>query len=99
MAGLYRRAGARELAMTAIYQSFWRELIMKFGVTPSASPEDAAQTIFRAVNTDKARLGALLSRCEQVAEGKKISDGEALMLAESIEDFRRELGIARSTND
>lgn len=100
MAGLYRRAEAREVALSSVYQSFWRELVTKFGVAPSASADDAANTILRSEQVDCARLAALLSRCKRIAdEGEKISDGEALMLAKSIEEFRRELGIARPTNN
>lgn len=99
MAGLYHRAEARGIAMKAIYASFRRELIVKFGVSPDASPDDAAETVFRARQVDKARLTALLSRCENIAKGQETSDSEVISLTKSIEEFRRELGIARSTKN
>ena len=85
--------------MKAIYASFRRELIVKFGVSPDASPDDAAETVFRARQVDKARLTALLSRCENIAKGQETSDSEVISLTKSIEEFRRELGIARSTKN
>jgi hypothetical protein len=99
MAGLYRRAEAREAALTAIHRSFRRELALRFGVADSATPGQAAETILRARQADRARLTALLSRCDQIAAGSKTSDAEIVALSRTIEECRRELGIARSTND
>jgi hypothetical protein len=99
MAGLYRKAEARHVALTAVYQAFRREMFSKFGVDFTAKPNDAADSILRAKQVDKARLMSLLARCDQIQNGEKPSDNEAIMLTRSIEEFRRELGIARSTDN
>ena len=91
-AGLYRRAEAREVALAAIYQSFRRELAARFGISPSAAPAEAAEAVLRARQVDRARLTALLARCDRVASGQKTSDGEMIALVRSIEEFREELG-------
>ena len=100
MAGLYRRAQAREAALTSVYESFRRELVVKFGVSPEAGPVEAADTVLRARQIDREKLIALLERCDGAAHGReKLADGDVVALTRTIEEFRRELGIARSTDD
>ena len=93
MAGLYRRAEAREAALGAVYQSFRRQLHTRFGVSADAAPAAAAQAVLRARPVDLAQLTALLSRCDQIAAGRKTSDDEMIALTRSIEEFRSELGV------
>lgn len=99
IAGLYRRAEARDAAFSAIYQEFRREIFLRFGVSPEAKPSEAADAVLRARNIDAARLAALLERCEGVTGGSELSDHDAVELVRAIEDFRRELGIARSRDN
>lgn len=96
VAGLYQRAEAREVALASVYRSFRRELILRFGVSPTATPAEAAEAILRSREVDRARLTALMTRCDRVAGGEKISDGEAIALCWTIEECRKELGIART---
>lgn len=95
IAALYSRAEAREVALGSIYRSFRMELMLKFGAPDDATPEQAADAVIRSREIDRARLVALLARCEQVTHAEKITDGEAIALAGAIEECRRELGIAR----
>lgn len=95
MAGLYMRAEAREAALVFVFRAFMRELVTRYGVPPSASPEEAAETVLRARDVDRARLLSLIQRCKDIECGRKADDLEVLKLAKSIEQLRRELGIAR----
>lgn len=97
MAGLYQRAQAKEYALATIYNSFRRELVVKFGVLPYATPTAVVETVARFVKVDKSKLESVIKGCERVAGGYSISEGEAMVLIGSIEELRRELGIVRST--
>lgn len=96
MAGLYQRAHARQHALATIYSSFRRELVIKFGVAQHATPNDVVETVLRFAPADKSKLESVIKRCERVIGGYEVSDGEAISLTGSIEELRRELGIARS---
>jgi hypothetical protein len=99
MAGLYKRAEAREVAVQTVYKSFRRELSSIFGVSPDASPEDASEIILRTRQMDRARLTSLLHRCDDLYSDHKLTDHEAIGLLKLIEECRRELGIARTNRD
>lgn len=98
MAGLYRRAEAREVAVGSVYKSFRRDLSAVFGVSPDASPEDASETVLRTRQMDRARLTSLLHKCNELSK-QKLTDHEAIGLLKTIEECRRELGIARTNRD
>ncbi|MEN6372765.1 MAG: DUF4350 domain-containing protein [Armatimonadota bacterium] len=96
MAGLYYRANARQHAFAAIYSSFRRELVMKFGVKQHEPPNEVVEAVLRFASVDKSKLESVIKRCERVMGGYEVSDSETILLIRSIEELRRELGIARS---
>lgn len=98
-AGLYRRAQAREASVGSVYRSFRRELATTFGVNPSTDPQLAAEMILKARQIDKARVAAVMQKCELVLKGHNLTDHEAFLILRTIEECRRELGIARTEGD
>jgi hypothetical protein len=72
VAGLYQRANAREHALVTIYGSFRRELVIKYGVSPHATPNDVIETVTRFAQVDKSKLESTIKRCERVAGGHTV---------------------------
>lgn len=100
VAGLYRRSEAREAAVGAVYHSFRREMFARLGVAPDVGPAEAADMAQIAGNVDSTRLAAFLERCDVITAGEvKVSDGDAIAIVRAIEEYRRELGIAGSTDN
>jgi hypothetical protein len=106
MAGLYRRAGAGEIALETIYRAFLRDLSSRVDALPDASAEQIVALSVKRFGWDAEPLRELLRRCEQViapapagAEAAKTKrkdvEAEMLRLAKQIEDYRNKAELNR----
>jgi hypothetical protein len=106
MAGLYRRAGAGEIALETIYKAFLRDLSSRVDAPPDASVEQVVALSVKRYGWDAEPLRELLRRCEQVIApaptgveaGKtkrKDVEAELLRLAKQIEDYRNKAELNR----
>jgi hypothetical protein len=93
MANVTRLARASDLAMKNIYSEFRKRLCRYAGLSPTASAERLAAMTARRSHIREDELRGLLSRCEHVASGGKVSDAELLNLVRRIRDIEAELKL------
>jgi hypothetical protein len=93
MANITRLARASDLAMKNIYGEFHKRLCRYAGLSPTASAERLAAITARRSRLREDELRGLLSRCERVAGGAKVSDAELLNLVRRIRDIESELKL------
>lgn len=95
MARLYRRAGAGDIALVTLYKIFVRELAHILDVSPDLPALELAQRAAQKYNIEDAALLSLVTRCEEVLHGKRVSEAEMLDLAQRLERFRRRFDLVR----
>ncbi|MEW6209314.1 MAG: DUF4350 domain-containing protein [Acidobacteriota bacterium] len=93
MANITRLARASDLAMKNIYGEFHKRLCRYAGLSPTANAERLAAVTARRSRLREDELRGLLSRCERVAGGAKVSDAELLNLVRRIRDIEAELKL------
>lgn len=96
MGSLYRRAGAADIAIEALYKTFIRDLAQRIDAPPEAGRERIASLAAARFGWNAEQLTALMTRCETAAGGARISDGEMLNLARQIDEYRRKADLVRS---
>ena len=92
---LYRRADAADLAVDILCKSFRRSLCRKLGL----SPDSAAQTIVSGLESSHGsdaarRVESLLSRCDALLAGQRVTQSELVDVAGHINQIEQELGLA-----
>ncbi len=93
MANITRLARASDLAMKNIYGEFHKRLCRYAGLPPTASAEKLAEMTARRSPLREDELRGLLSRCEHVSAGGKVSEAELLNLVKRIRDIEAELKL------
>jgi hypothetical protein len=93
MARLYRRAGARDLVIQAIYHRLLRDVRLQLNLSPDTPPLQIVPLFSESFKGDESRLKSIIDRCESSIAGSSISEHELVSLAASIDQFRRECGI------
>jgi hypothetical protein len=96
MARLYRRVGARNLAIQTMYVQLLRDLERELRLTGDALPSDIISNASIQLNVDSGTLTSIVNRCERCIAGSKLTEREMIELAQAIERFRRESGIVRN---
>lgn len=96
MARLYRRAGARGIALEFLSSAFERDLAARVGVAPDARREEIARAAERLLGLPATEVAELLQRCDRAGTGAPLTDAETLRLAKDIYGYRRKADIARS---
>ncbi|HWO02438.1 MAG TPA: DUF4350 domain-containing protein [Blastocatellia bacterium] len=92
MANITRLAHASGLAMENIYSEF-RKRLCRFSRLPvKVDTTRLADVAARRAGIEAHDLAKLLSRCEEVASGDKISDSELLALVSRIREIEARLG-------
>src|SRR5262249_2313896 len=95
MAAVYRKAGAGDIAVDTIYSGFLRDFARTTDTQLNPGPDVMAEIGHRRFGWDRAPFHALLSRCQAIANGERITDPEMLKLAAQLEDYRRKADFAR----
>ena len=95
MARLYRRAGAGDIALVTLYKTFARELTHALDLPPDLPASALVQQAERRYGAESEALSPLLTRCEEVVRGKRVSEAEMLDLAQRLERFRRRFDLVR----
>jgi hypothetical protein len=93
MANITRLAEASDLAMEDIYSEFRKQLCRYGGVSTKLENAKLATAVARRSSLDVRSLGELLSRCDEIAGGAPVSDGELLKLVTRIRDIESEIGL------
>jgi hypothetical protein len=93
MANITRLAEASDLAMGDIYSEFRKRLCRYSGGAPRLENAKIAAAVARRSRFDERRLSELLSRCDEIAKGAPVGDGELLRLVTQIRDIESELGL------
>jgi len=93
MANITRLAEASDLAMEDIYSEFRKRLCRFSGVSTKLENAKLAAIVARRSRLDVRGLGELLARCDEIARGAPVSDGELLKLVTRIRDIESEIGL------
>ncbi len=93
MANITRLARASDLAMKNIYGEFRKRLCRYAGLSPTVSAERLAAVTARRSRLGEDELRGILSRCEHVSAGGKVSEAELLNLVKRIRDIESELKL------
>ncbi len=93
MANITRLAQASDLAMQNIYSEFRKRLCRYNGLPPKADNGRLAATTARRAGMDEAELNTLLDRCQEVASGQKVMDGELLKLVTRVREIESKLEL------
>lgn len=92
MANITRLAQASDLAIQNIYSEFRKQLCRFSGLPVKIDTGRlAAVAAANRAGIDSQELATLLSRCEEVAAGEKISDSELLKLVSRIREIEAQL--------
>ena len=93
VADLYQRAGARDLALSTLYNQFWNDLCRAVDREPTASVTEIIKRAARLTTREKdeisqleERLGKLIVACKEI--DPKIKETEMLQWAKEIESLR-----------
>ena len=89
MAGLYRRANAREVAIETLYHHFIRDLTRRLAVPGEADNNTLIGMGERMFHWDSLPLKETLSRCQRIVDGDKISEFDLMRLAHQLQHYRR----------
>jgi hypothetical protein len=93
MANITRLARASDLAMKNIYWEFHKRLSRYAGLPPNADNNRLAAATARRSSIREEELRGLLSRCDYVSQGGKVSEAELLNLVRRIRDIESELKL------
>jgi hypothetical protein len=93
MANITRLAQATDLAMENVYSEFRKRLCRFSGVPAKIDNENLAAAAARREKLDGPALARLLSRCEEVARGEPVGEGELLKLVARIREIELQLGL------
>ena len=93
MANITRLAHASDLAMENIYSEFRKRLCRFSGVPAKIDNGKLAAAAARRARLDERALAGLLSRCEAIAQGVKVSEPEVLKLVTRIREIEGKLGF------
>ena len=93
MANITRLAEASDLAMEDIYSEFRKRLCRYSGVSSKLENSKLAAAAARRSRVDERGLSDLLSRCDEIATGTPVSEGELLRLVTRIRDIESDLGL------
>ena len=93
MANITRLAEASDLAMEDIYSEFRKRLCRFSGVSPKLENSKLAAAAARRSRIDARDLSEVLTRCEEVAEGTPVSEGELLKLVTRIRGIESQLNL------
>jgi hypothetical protein len=91
MANITRLAQASDLAIQNIYAEFRKQLCRYSGLPVKVDTGRLAGVAAGRGGIDSRDLATLLSRCEEVAGGEKISDSELLKLVSRIREIEAQL--------
>lgn len=94
LARLYRKAEATDIALSAMHQSFVRELTASLMLTPDAPMEVIAERARQRCAIDSNALLYLLTIGRSAQAGHRVSPAEMVRLAEQYEILRRKLDLA-----
>jgi hypothetical protein len=90
---LLRRAGASDIALLTLYQSFLRDLKRSFDLAPDATPMEIISQATRRKYGHVPELNATLARCEEIAAGARIEEQEMLLLTRNLDQFRKDFDL------
>src|SRR5205085_12049217 len=80
LAKLYQRAGGADIALLALHYDFFRALTRHFELPPDANFSLLVSRVGQRNPNEAAELGVVMSRCEQVRAGARITESELLHL-------------------
>jgi hypothetical protein len=89
MAGLYRRAAAREVAIGEMQRACVRILTVRLGLPPDAGVVRLAADAARLLGLPAEQTRVDLQRAAAIAEGAKVTEAEAVALARRLATYRR----------
>jgi hypothetical protein len=95
MAGLFRRAGAAEIAVETLYKAFLRDLAARVDAPPDAQPERIAELGARRYGWNADSLRSVVARCERIIGGERAGEAEMTRLAAQIQEYRRQAELVR----
>ncbi|HEY7911314.1 MAG TPA: DUF4350 domain-containing protein [Blastocatellia bacterium] len=93
MANITRLAQASDLAMQNIYSEFRKRLCRYNGLPPKADNARLAAATSRRSAIDEQKLKSLLDRCQEIASGRKVMDGELLRLVTHVREIESKLNL------
>lgn len=93
MANITRLARATDLAMKNVYSEFHKRLCRYNGLPPKTDTARLAATTARRAKIDENELRRLLTRCEEVAGGRTVSDAELLQLVSRVREVESQLKL------
>lgn len=96
MAGLLRRAHAADIALLNFYHRFRKELIAGMALPPDTPPDQLSRLAERRYG-QQGKLAMVLRRCEEVAQGTRISDSELQQLYRDLESLRKRTAAGSRT--
>lgn len=93
LAKLYQRAGGADLALLELHHDFVRSLVRALDLPPDADVTRIVSHLAQRNMTEAGEMQILLTRCEQVRAGARITEAELLRLAQQMETLRRRLNL------
>ncbi len=91
MSRFIRRARAADVALLPIYSQFVRDIEKACHLTHDVPKTRLVEESARHTGFDPAQLSAILTRCEEVEAGVRISETELMTLCRSMEAIQRRL--------
>ena len=96
MARLYRRAGARTMALETLCGSLRRDMAVALGMSDEARLDAIVRVASESWGMDRNALADVFIRCDQVKRSESgVTEAEMIRLAAEIQRFRKEAGIGR----
>lgn len=93
MANITRLARATDLAMKSVYSEFHKRLCRYSGLPPKTDMGRLAAITARRAKIDENELRRLLTRCEEVAGGRTVSEAELLQLVSRVREVESQLKL------
>jgi len=93
LGGLYRRAGATQVALEVSYNRFRHLLTRRLGIRPESSPTEMAAAIEQRLGYKNPEFAQTLLRAEGMISNYELKENEAVPVVQALNDFARELQL------
>ncbi|MBV9609231.1 MAG: DUF4350 domain-containing protein [Acidobacteria bacterium] len=93
LGGLYRRAGATQVALEVSYKRFCHLLTRRLGIHPESSAAEIAAAVEQRLGYKNPEFAPTLVRAEALVKNYDLKEAEAVPLAQALNDFARDLQL------
>lgn len=93
MARLFRRANSGDIVIATLYRQFLRDLRHRLDLSPDAPLQQLVAAAVRTYGVPEAPLLQLLTTCETIDRGQRITEATMLQLARELDNYRRSFNL------